>query len=223
MISITNLDSNCTLSIEYTKTNIDNSISYIYLIYNSETPSINEVGCFNDDSVLPLEVSLSKDGYYTISSITLINQEQAENKVVVQYNDEELYLYSINGSIKYNTEDDETLRDITNDMLLNILLNNEIENIQNINYISICFLKQCYISICQKILSTQLCSRCKIDNLEMNDLRYKRDLIWMSLNVIQYLVEFCQLYEAHRIIEQLTNCNGICKNEFRTSKGCGCS
>lgn len=223
MISITNLDSNCTLSIEYTKTNIDNSISYIYLIYNSETPSINEVGCFNDDSVLPLEVSLSKDGYYTISSITLINQEQAEQKVAVQYNDKELYLYSINGSIKYNTEDDETIRDITNDMLLNILLNNEIESIQNINYISVCLLKQCYISICQKILNTQLCSRCKIDNLEMNDLRYKRDIIWMSLNVIQYLVEFCQLYEAHRIIEQLTNCNGICKNEFRTSKGCGCS
>ena len=56
------------------------------------------------------------------------------------------------------------------------------------------------------------------------ELIYKRDLLWMVMNVITYLLELGSFLEAQRIIEQFTRCNNFCKEELKGKGGvsCGC-
>lgn len=91
------------------------------------------------------------------------------------------------------------------------------------DFMSICFLQKCYVNLCQQIFKDKNFVRCsnKVDH----SLSYTRDLVWMALNVIKYMVEMNQLFEAQRILEIIYSCNGICKNgnsKFYESN-CGCS
>lgn len=86
-------------------------------------------------------------------------------------------------------------------------------------------LQQCYINYCKKIYDSLLdnCTRC---NKESNkEDTYARDFIWMTLNIIDYLVGFKQHMEAERILEQATSCGGFCQKTNDTNKhsSCGCS
>lgn len=89
------------------------------------------------------------------------------------------------------------------------------------DYVSICRLKQCYLDICNKIFKEKVFGPC-CDRREDQELRRRRDLIWMAINVIQYMVEDNQLEEAQRILTELEGCNGLCRQTIE-SKGCGCS
>lgn len=90
------------------------------------------------------------------------------------------------------------------------------------NYVSICFLKKCYISLCQKILNERCFSECPEKMNVDSDLVFKRDYVWMAINVIKYLVQFKQLAEAESVIARLGGCNGLCKSEQVHSSGCNC-
>ena len=78
------------------------------------------------------------------------------------------------------------------------------------DFMSICFLQKCYVNLCQQIFKDKNFVRCsnKVDH----SLSYTKDLVWMALNVIKYMVEMNQLFEAQRILEIIYSCNGICKN-----------
>lgn len=94
------------------------------------------------------------------------------------------------------------------------------------NFMSICYLKKCFISLCKEILDKRGFAKCKVKGGVDDTIIYNRDLIWMTLNTISYLTEFGQLAEAQRILELIEEgCNGICKSRNReyTSYGCGCS
>lgn len=91
--------------------------------------------------------------------------------------------------------------------------------------VSICNLQKCYINLCQQIFQSRGFTQCWNKNNIESELIYKRDLVWMAMNVIKYMVECNQLYEAERIIELLHSCNGICSNKKvrNNDNGCGCS
>lgn len=93
------------------------------------------------------------------------------------------------------------------------------------SYVSICLLKKCYISLCQKLFNNRGFSGCYNKDITTNETMYKRDLVWMTINVIKYLTEFNQLAEVQRLIERIGGCNGLCQSEYKqfTSRGCGCS
>ena len=59
-------------------------------------------------------------------------------------------------------------------------------------------LQQCFINYCKKLYDSLL-NTCKPSNYD-SDI-YARDFIWMTLNIIDYLVGFKQFLEAERIIE----------------------
>lgn len=89
------------------------------------------------------------------------------------------------------------------------------------NFFSVCYLRRCYISLCQKIFNDRGFDRCfngKVDP----QLTYKRDLVWAALNVIQYMIDSNQLAEAQRLLERINGCNGLCSSEYTGEKGCGC-
>ena len=41
---------------------------------------------------------------------------------------------------------------------------------------------------------------------------FPRDFLWMTLNIIDYLIGRCQYMEAQRILEEISYCGGFCKN-----------
>lgn len=92
------------------------------------------------------------------------------------------------------------------------------------DYVSICFLRKCYINLCQQIFNSRGFSPCWNKNNIDSDLIFRRDLVWMAINVIKYLTECEQLAEVERIIETIKGCNGLCVSSDVTSKisGCGC-
>ena len=44
------------------------------------------------------------------------------------------------------------------------------------------------------------------------DLIYRRDFIWATINVLNYLIDACQFEEAEKILEEVQRCNGMCYN-----------
>lgn len=93
-------------------------------------------------------------------------------------------------------------------------------------YVSICYLTNCYLSLCQAIFEGKgFSGRCfSRSNIDQETL-FRRDMVWMAINVIKYLVEFERLHEAQRIIEQIGGCNGLCKGWYERDgikPDCGC-
>ena len=90
------------------------------------------------------------------------------------------------------------------------------------NFFSVCNLRKCYISLCQKIFNSRAFDRC-FNNKVDSDLIYRRDLVWAALNVIQYLIDSHYFCEAQRLLERITSCNGLCTSAELGTKGCCCS
>lgn len=93
------------------------------------------------------------------------------------------------------------------------------------NTFCLCHLNECFYKLCKNLLN-DLPGRClnKLDDVKMQI--YNRDIVWMSINVIKYLIELAQYYEAQRILEDITQCGGICKDSDKViegGSGCGCN
>ena len=90
---------------------------------------------------------------------------------------------------------------------------------------SLCFLYKCYINYCKQVLEQDI-SKCITKD---SDLVFRRDFVWMTINVIKYYLENGQLDEAQRLLEETMSCNGFCKSNIlkysltnNTVSGCGC-
>lgn len=89
-------------------------------------------------------------------------------------------------------------------------------------------IEQCFENKLKSIIYNKLetCSgKCKNDN---PDLLRDRDMVWMTLELLKYLVRFCKYYEAQRILEKVgSSCNGFCgpmtsiDNKFTSNCNCG--
>lgn len=86
----------------------------------------------------------------------------------------------------------------------------------------LCKLRECFYLICKNLLQ-EYPEKCPENSY--NQLQYYRDIIWMTINVIKYLLEKEQFYEAQRILEEITQCGSICNNiqTVKKSSNCGCS
>lgn len=62
--------------------------------------------------------------------------------------------------------------------------------------------------MCNEILNMNLL-KCKSKNADLDNLIFKRDFVWMTINVIKYSVSLGQYAEAQRILEQVNTCNGF--------------
>ena len=80
-------------------------------------------------------------------------------------------------------------------------------------------LQNCYINYCKKLFDSLL-NICRSGQEDT----FARDFIWMTLNIIDYLIGFKQFMEAERLLSMFQTCGGFCNNEHN-KKGnyCGCS
>ena len=82
-------------------------------------------------------------------------------------------------------------------------------------------LKKCYVAASKQILNNAI-ARCKSIDESM---RFNRDFLWMTINVINYYLEWDQYSEAQIILENI-GCTNLCPDEDsvynKSNGGCGC-
>lgn len=177
-----------------------------------------------------VEIPVTFDGWFTIIHMVIPSKEWFEREVIKEQGSE-VALYNIvyysDGDLLYKYQNG-IISQVSIEELLEINPINTTISKTRKEYVSICYLQKCYLSLCQEIFNQRGFSSCWNKNTIDSELIYKRDLVWMAINVIKYLTECQQLFEVERILEQIKGCNGLCNfnNNKITSKisgGCGCS
>lgn len=162
---------------------------------------------------------IKDDGYYVIDHIVLPNIKWLEN-----HNGPTLYelfdiIYVTDGSKVYKYID-ETLQECTIREIMEVNPEKTTLKKCKLDVIYVGSMQKCYFNYCKKIFNNTLTKCVQESN---NDI-YARDFIWMTLNIIDYLVCLKQYSEAGRIIENFESCNGFCNNNtIKIFNNCGCS
>lgn len=188
----------------------------------------NPVFTIRDSKINPVQLQVSFDGWFTICHIVIPNKQWFD-KEFEKSTDSALNLYDTiyysDGAKIYKYINNENT-EVSVEELINRNIEDTTISIVKKDYVSVCFLRKCYVNLCQQLFNLNIISECSNNKKDNCDLIFQRDLIWMALNVIQYMTELNQLAEAERIIEQLgRGCNGLCKQTFEqlSKSGCGCS
>lgn len=187
-------DKNCNTIVNDT---FEEGYVYVYILQLNQTYDTKNQTIIRTNIDDEIKFDLGLDGFYTLITIKISTDISKP------------YYYK-NGKFYKNIKEVE-LSEIIN-------VNPEISEVE-VNYdyyFQTCHLRQCYVSICQKIFDSQANIDCNKSNLD-KELVYKRDLVWSALNVIKYMAEQDQFEEAERLLEKITRCNGLCPNS-----GCGC-
>lgn len=195
------------------------SIDVLQLNRTSETEYQDPVYTKHDGKTRTVEMPVSFDGWFSIVHIILPTKKWFEESSAVG-----LYstVYYSDGQNIYKYVDGTTSQ-VTIEEVTEVNTAGTTISITSKDYFSICYIRRCYIDLCKQIFNDRAFSSCWSDNDVDSELIYKRDLVWMAINVIKYLVKCNQLAEAERIVEILNDCNGICPaNSTSTTNGCGC-
>lgn len=174
-----------------------------------------------------VQIPVKFDGWFTVNHIVLpsakwfeTERQKTEGSAIGLYD----IVYFSDGEYVYKYINNNIVQTTISEVLEINPINTTISKTDK-DYVSICFLRKCYINLCKQIFNDRGFSSCWNKNTVDSELVYKRDLAWMAINVIKYLTECEQLSEVERIIETLQGCNGLCTPSNITSKtnGCGCS
>lgn len=202
------------------------SVDVLQLNGTSETEYLNPTYTDHSEETT-VDLNISKDGWYSLVHLVLptidwFNTQLAktEGSALGLYD----IVYYIDGDTIYKYIN-ETSSQVTLEEVLEVNETNTTISKTSKDFISICFLRKCYISLCKQIFEDRGMSSCWNKNKVDSELVYKRDLLLMAINVIKYLTECEQLAEVQRILENIQGCNGLCSSSDTTTKtsGCGCS
>lgn len=204
------------------------TVSVVVLQHNKTQETIVKNPTYDYHTSSYIEVPIGFDGWFTINYIVLPNKdwfdrelEKSSGSALKLYN----IVYFVDNGYIYKYINGEIEGASIEEVLEVNPINTTISKTSK-DYVSICFLQKCYVNLCQQIFNDRGFSQCWNKNSVDSELVYKRDLVWMAINVIKYLTEFNQLSEVERIIEQINGCNGLCKSNSAyqsKSSGCGCS
>ena len=204
------------------------TVSIDVLQHNKTTETVYRDPVYTKhDTLQPINIPVEFDGWFDVIHLVLPSIEWF-NREIDKSEGSALGLYDLvyfsDGIDIYKYLDGNVSQVTINEVLEVNPINTTISK-TNRDYVSICFLRKCYINLCQQIFEDRGFSRCWNKNKVDSELIYKRDLVWMAINVIKYLTECEQLAEVERIIETIQGCNGLCVSSNLTSKtnGCGCS
>lgn len=204
------------------------SIDVLQLNKSTEYQIQTPVFTIRDNEVKSTQLPISFDGWFTICHIVLPSDKWFNTELEKGMNSAaNLYdvVYYTDGKQIFKYVDNNS-QEVTLDEVINRNSEGTTISIVKKDYVSVCFLKKCYINLCRQLFESNIISQCSTNKKDNCDLIFKRDLVWMALNVIQYATELNHLTEAERIIEQLgRGCNGLCKEtvQQQSKSGCGCT
>ena len=190
-------------------------------IVKTKTNTITVIDILLDDHSNDIDSSTFKvheDGYYVIDHIVLPTTEwlQKQYKSVVEHFD---VIYVTDGDKIYKYINQE-LQECTVREIMEVNPENTTIKRCKLDVIYVGNLQRCYFNYCNEIFNKSL-NKCTIISDEVT---YARDFIWMTLNIIDYLVCKKQYLEAGRIIENFESCNSFCKSsKTKIFNNCGCS
>ena len=214
---------------QYFEEDLEILTSYDYYKY-SESVTLNILSKINVNNSKLLKVKINdhteyvdsslfkinEDGYYIIDHIILPNLKWYEN-ASEEYKEYYETIYYVDNGIIYKKTSEGVVECSVNEILERNVEGTTIKKCK----VDVFFngnLQQCYINYCKQVFDTLLGS-C---NKESADI-FARDFIWMTLNIIDYLIGFKQYKEAQRLIELFNTCGGFCKSSNNKSiSSCGC-
>lgn len=197
------------------------TIAILRLTLNTSQESIVKTTMFIPHIIEPefIAVNSEFDGWFTLDYIVIPTKEWFDKSQgewlhynTIYYSDG-IKVYKYFNQESTEVSEDELFERNTEDTTISKYTQ---------DFMSICFLKKCFINLCKQIFDLRGFSKCKVKGSIDDQLIFNRDLLWMSINTISYLTEFGQLAEAQRLLENLTSCNSICPQEQINNKGCGC-
>lgn len=173
---------------------------YILQLNKADGNTITQV-FIREDEESEIKFNIGYDGFYTLCRLVVPNSAS------------DSYYY-------YDGTFYKGLKEVELSELINV--NPEISglDISYYYYFQLCKLRKCYIKAAKSILDNRASIRCDSRGVSQSDI-YKRDLLWSAINTIIYLAETEQFEEAERLLERITNCNGLCENN-QSNCGCGC-
>lgn len=179
----------------------------------------------HEDQSCPIILPIDFDGWFRVYHIVLPTKSYIDSQDRTSFSDKFVYYYTDGEKIyKYYAGEESTVEvaEIMERNVESTSINRYIED-----FFSICNLRKCYINLCNKIFdSMHTNSRCWDKTSIDSELRFKRDMLWMAINVITYLTQSCKFSEAQSILERLDTCNGLCNDvtygNYKKS-GCGCN
>lgn len=208
----------------------------------SET-DITTVGAYviNHSSYLDeVHYKLPSDGAYLISHIILPFKEKMIEFIINEGDGETSYLknfsiiYSIHNNkvmkLVSNKKEDKEFEEFVRDGWEEITFEDIAAFPQcNTNLLksqqelfSVCNLRTCYVNTCKQLLKSNLNKCNQYKNQDTQTLIFNRDVLLMTLNVIEYYIDKDQRFEAHRILEEVMSCNGFCQETTLKQGGCNC-
>ena len=194
--------------------------------------SSKEEDTFEDYEVVPHtdidsdEFTLQKDGLYKVLHIIVPTKEwmnYVRERDESHFDDYSLvYFFSNDKFYKFSLG---TIEEVSVNEIIEANLD-ETTCIKNERYtFNLCHLKECFFKLCKYLLDNLPCECTNAKDFKQDILN--RDIIWMALNVIQYLLQREQYFKAQSILEQIDTCWGICGNlDKKTILGgydCGCN
>lgn len=175
-----------------------------------------------------VDFTLQKDGLYKVKHIIMPTNEwfnYVKERDINHFDEYSIvYFFDLETErfFKYNKGVLSTI-EIQEILEVNIEATNLVESISYT--FEMCHIKECFFKLCKHLLENMPCE-C-VNAKDFSDEILNRDIIWMAINVIVYLLEQRQYYKAQSILEQIETCWGICNNLDNKIKGvgydCGCS
>ena len=223
------------------------TIDVLIKLDSNDTPTLKEdltqISVHTSTSVDALDIEFPEDGLFQVSHIVIPTQVwlnkwspsfQIDLYSGVYYYDSTTSKY-MQYNVKTGTKTEITLNDLLSadySIPTSSTSDGSIITVSGTNVVRgdkyvfcTCNLMECFYKLAKGLLTT-FCNKC-VDKLENNKTAIQnRDLVWMAINVIKYLIGFGQYFEAQRILESITQCgNTICESLSTKSGGnsCGCS
>ena len=166
-----------------------------------------------------MRIPLFKDGYYTVDHIVLPTiewWEQVKNENLTWYS----IIYVTDGFSIYKAVNGE-LEHVDSVEITEVNPERTTISIQRFNVFNMHGLKQCYLITARKILDDYPKHCQSVDPT----LRFNRDFLWMTINVLLYYIEDSRFTEAQLVLEQIT-CYKLCPdtiNYLSKTPSCGCN
>lgn len=207
-----------------TKVSTDKS-QIVEILINNHAQFTDNIDYVESDSFI-----VTHDGYYTITHIIIPTVDWYNNiytQLSEDYKSQFGLVYFIGNDNKFYKLIDNVKQECSKEELCTRNSNNTTLKKCELKIFYMEFLQQCYLNYCKNLFSeiTKTCDYvCK--NQDFDDITYKRDLLWMVINILTYHVNFSQLNEAQRILEITMGCNNFCQGGYLYAKhrsSCGCT
>lgn len=161
----------------------------------------------------------AKYGIYKVESLLIDSVYQIKDKIFY-YNDK-IYLGKANVSNLNDIVSNSAL--ISNWYKLQEYVGDKIQYYSNIDLFTICKLEHCLFELQKQSLFEKIANCSKLNCEKNQEIKDIRDFLFVSVYILNHLIDEFKYLEAQRILESLSACGQLCgHNDFTSNKNCNC-